>query len=297
MAIAIAGLAVTAFIGFRHHESHLLQLSSLQGAMLVGAAVGALLFWQIQDFSPQHWYIVCVFIIVSYCLPLVSWLNAIQGTVASRVASASVVLVSLIRLCHGIGAFTFPEPVNRALSYITGTTITTPTKSNDLTEKRQLVSYLRQQTKGRRLVYFAAASDNLNSTLPLSTCLPECTVSPFPVANADVDSYSGFNMQFFDAQYVVVSRPVSLHMNPDNEQLVTTLNKTVQDSSSVVGKHYTKMKSFTLDHGVTAIVYARTAKYSRTDIQQVAKIIGNLDSPSRSLFRQQFREYLASQEH
>ena len=75
------------------------------------------------------------------------------------------------------------------------------------------------------------------------------------------------------------------------------MNKTVQDSSSVVGKHYTKMKSFTLDHGVTAIVYARTAKYSRTDIQQVAKIIGNLDSPSRSLFRQQFREYLASQEH
>lgn len=297
LAIAIAGLAITAFIGFRHHESHLLQLSSLQGAMLVGAAVGALLFWQIQDFSPQHWYIVCVFIIVSYCLPLVSWLNAIQGTVASRVASASVVLVSLIGLCHGIGAFTFPEPVNRALSYITGTTITTPTKSNDLTEKRQLVSYLRQQTKGRRLVYFAAASDNLNSTLPLSTCLPECTVSPFPVANADVDSYSGFNMQFFDAQYVVVSRPVSLHMNPDNEQLVTTLNETVQDSSSVVGKHYTKMKSFTLDHGVTAIVYARTAEYSRTDIQQVAKIIGNLDSPSRSLFRQQFREYLASQEH
>lgn len=91
LAIAIAGLAITAFIGFRHHESHLLQLSSLQGAMLVGAAVGALLFWQIQDFSPQHWYIVCVFIIVSYCLPLVSWLNAIQGTVASRVASASVV--------------------------------------------------------------------------------------------------------------------------------------------------------------------------------------------------------------
>lgn len=154
--------------------------------------------------------------------------------------------------------------MNRALSYITGTTITTPTKSNDLTEKRPLVSYLRQQTKGRRLVYFAAASDNLNSTLPLSTCLPECTVSPFPVANADVDSYSGFNMQFFDAQYVVVSRPVSLHMNPDNEQLVTTLNKTVQDSSSVVGKHYTKMKSFTLDHGVTAIVYARTAKSCST---------------------------------
>ena len=45
LAIAIAGLAITAFIGFRHHESHLLQLSSLQGAMLVGAAVGALLFW------------------------------------------------------------------------------------------------------------------------------------------------------------------------------------------------------------------------------------------------------------
>lgn len=296
LAIAVAGLAVTAFTGFRHHESHLLQLASLQGAMLVGAAVGALLFWQIQDFSPQHWYIVCVFIIVSYCLPLVSWLNVIQGTVAGRVAPAGVVLVSLIGLCHGIGAFTFPEPMNRALSYVTGTTITTPTRSNDLAEKRPLVSYLRQQTKGRRLVYFAAASDNLNSTLPLSTCLPECTVSPFPVANADVDSYSGFNMQFFDAQYVVVSQPVSLHMNPNNEQLVTTLNKTVQNSNSVVGKHYTKMKAFTFDHGVTAIVYARTSEYSRADIQQIAKIIGDLNSPSQSLFRQQFREYLASKE-
>lgn len=57
------------------------------------------------------------------------------------------------------------------------------------------------------------------------------------------------------------------------------------------------MKSFTLDHGVEAIVYARTSEYSRADIQQIAKIIGHLDSPSQALFRQQFREYLASKEH
>ena len=297
LAIAITGLAVTIFMGFRHHEPRLLQQASLQGAMLIGAAVGALLFWQIQDFSPQHWYIVCVFIIVSYCLPLVSWISAVRGNVTSRIASAAVVLVSLIGLCHGIGAFTFPKHVDHALAQVTGTTITSPTRSNDLAEKRKLVSYLQQQTKGKQLVYFAAASDDLNSTLPMSTCLPECTLSPFPVASADVDSYSGFNMQFFDAQYVVTSRPASLHMNPSNEQIVTTLNRTVQDPDSIVGRHYTKMKAFTLDHGVTAIVYARTSEYSRADIRQIGKIIGNLDSPSRALFKRQFREYLASEEH
>lgn len=86
-------------------------------------------------------------------------------------------------------------------------------------------------------------------------------------------------------------------MNPSNEQIVTTLNRTVQDPDSIVGRHYTKMKAFTLDHGVTAIVYARTSEYSRADIRQIGKIIGNLDSPSRALFKRQFREYLASEEH
>ncbi len=295
LAISIIGLGITVFMGVRRHESHLLQLASLQGSALIGALAGALMFWQIQDFSPQHWYIICVFIIISYALPLISWIsNICQRTATYQAASITIITLSVVGLCHGIGAFAFPNPIDRSLSYVMGATITSPQQDNDLSEKQRLVDYLQQRTGGEQLVYFAAASDNLNSTLPLSTCLPECTESPFPVANADVDSYSGFNMQFFDAQYVVVSQPVQLHMNPDNEQLVTTLNNSVQDSDSIIGKHYVKAEEFTLDHGVVAFVYERTSPYSYDDIQQVSQLIGSLDSTSQWLFKQQFQEYLES---
>ena len=129
---------------------------------------------------------------------------------------------------------------------------------SDVKEKGEFVEYLRNQTRGSSLVYFAAASSDLNSSLPYTYYLPSSTTSPFPVAGADVDSRDGFNTDFFNADFVVTSDPVSLHMSRDKEQVVYILNKLVRDHSSYVGRHYIEKRSFSFDNDVRVTVYEKT---------------------------------------
>ena len=165
-----------------------------------------------------------------------------------------VVALSVVSLLQGFSVVSVPSQISLLLGK---QSVVRPIKQNDVTQKRELITYLRQQTVNGEAVYFAAASANLNYSLADTTLLPDVVGSAFPVIAADVDSRDGFNTEFFDARFVVTSTPVSLHMNEENERVVVALNSLVQDSSSFLGRHYVERRSFQFDGPVVVHVYEK----------------------------------------
>ena len=116
-----------------------------------------------------------------------------------------VVALSVVSLLQGFSVVSVPSQISLLLGK---QSVVRPIKQNDVTQKRELITYLRQQTVNGEAVYFAAASANLNYSLADTTLLPDVVGSAFPVIAADVDSRDGFNTEFFDARFVVTSTPV-----------------------------------------------------------------------------------------
>jgi len=137
-----------------------------------------------------------------------------------------------------------------------------PSSRGDLEVLRELRDYLnaRQRADGSSAaVYTVASSMTLNSDLLCKLEFPYSRQAiPGLLRTCDVDKRDGFPNQFFLADYVVVGRPVQLHLAPDGQTVVSSLAEDLL-SATGLGAGYASEKSFTLDDGVTAIVYRKTA--------------------------------------
>lgn len=263
---------------------------ALSSALFVGTIVTALVFWRIQDFGPHHWYVIIFFIIMFVGLPLFACVTMIRSDAWMRTSYGAVFALSVLSMLQGVSILAIPAPVSYALAQHS---IVKPVQQHDVGAKQDLIAYLQKQTKGEKLVYFATASSNVNADLAMNVLLPNVVSNAFPVAAADVDSRDGFNTDFFDADYVVTSRPVSLHMAPENERVVVTLNKLVQDHSSYLGRHYSKAASFSFDNGVTVNVYRKTSAVTADDVRKLRSHFEMWYSNFPDLFANRFDDYLS----
>lgn len=257
-------------------------------ANYIGGITSVLVFWRIQDFSPQHWYIVVGFMSLAVYMPIFLELSFISVHLYRRISTIALIIISVVCLCSSFGLLV----KNQIVQQVFGGTIQQPYRQSDVKEKGEFVEYLRNQTRGSSLVYFAAASSDLNSSLPYTYYLPSSTTSPFPVAGADVDSRDGFNTDFFNADFVVTSDPVSLHMSRDKEQVVYILNKLVRDHSSYVGRHYIEKRSFSFDNDVRVTVYEKTSSLTREDIIRLKNYFDSIYPDLPELFSDRFDSVL-----
>jgi hypothetical protein len=291
----VASILVFLILAFRHLHSRtkeFLEIVYIETAFLISSVIGIALFWRVQDLGPQHWYILYFFVSGTVMLTLVSFVS-IQKGAWKTISTGTLCALAVISLVQGLSLFppTASRIIEKTLGIYEMQSIPTQT---DLNEKYRLVAFLKQRVKKDESVYFAAASSTLNSTLPYASCLPECNGDPFPVQSADVDSRDGFNTAFFTASYVVTSIPVSYHMDPKNEQVVTNLSEMVQQSDSYIGSHYRKISKFNLSDGVSALVYQRTSDFSIDDVKQLRDNFQKIYPESPELFADRFNAYIES---
>lgn len=264
-------------------------------SLFASAAIALLSFWTIQDLSVQHWYIMLgqteAAIYLSVFAALVIWFGSGVACVAARLAT---VALAALGFANGFGLLAASPDAESALGTVLPPVMQRPQIQGDCDEKARLVDDLIDLTGGTETVYFALASPELNSSLPLSTVMPESTTSPFPCAYADADSRDGFNTAFFDASYVVTSDPVALHLRPENERVVVTLNELVSDPTSFIGSHYRSVGQYSFDKGVVATVHELVTPFSADDVIRLEKIFDEMYPDSPELFHDRFEAYLST---
>lgn len=298
---ALAATVAICVIAVVKRNRFMQENAALLVAMPVGMFGALLPFWQIQDMTSQHWYIMIFFFAICCFLSLVTLCSILRRAWLQQAGTAAVSLLSIVGVLHGFSMFTaLPTSLNTALNNMTGAVIQRPIRQNDYNEKVRFAQFLREQAGTMKAVYFAAASLNLNSSLPRSVCLPSCGATPAYIS-ADVDSRDGFNTQFFDADFVVASSPVSLHMAEQNEQVVSFLNQQVMDSDFTIGKHYRKIRTFTFANGYNdtasgttkVFVYKRTSDFSKEDVLYVKSVFHKKYPQLPELFDKRFDSYLS----
>ena len=258
----------------------------------VSVVFSLLAFWQVQDLSIQHWYVFLAPLTTALALPFLA-LCASLGRHLVRVLAIGACSASVAGLLGGLSLLDWlPISAGEKLSAILPWDVHAPIVQSDVSEKRRMTELLERETKGEGLVYFACASFDLNGTVPLGCVLPDSTESPFPVASADVDSRDGFNTAFFDADFVVTSDPVSIHLRAENEMVVVTLNSLVSDAESFVGRHYEPVATFELDGGVEATVYRKISEFTDEEVIRLRDYFDAIYPDLPELFRDRFDRYL-----
>lgn len=276
----------------RGRRSSLSRFWLFEAAMVICAVVALALFWQVQDLSPQHYYIFLFAVQMMLYTPVFCVISEIGTTWLRRSASAVLAMIAVLGLAHG---FVVPanSTVGAVLNRTVGETMSPPTRQSNFDAKHALVDYLSGEAGGKT-VYFAAASIDLNGTMPYGACLPQCASTAFSTASADVDSRDGFNTSFFDSEYVVTSNPVSLHVPAEREQVVVNLNSLVQDSGGYIGMHYQKVQSFDFGDSTTVDVYKKISDFSRDDVKQLEQLFDGIYPNLPELFHDRFEKYLAN---
>lgn len=258
--------------------------------LAVGAATAAVVFWRVQDFSPQHWYMFVPLLLLALGMGMAQAFASLGGDFA-RAAYAAVTALALATCANGLG---FAGTATGVLSGITGVVATTPVVQEGVGERRELVGYLERSVGEGESVYFACASAELNHSTVIGVLSPERPYNPFTCEYADVDSRDGFNTAFFDARWVVCATPYQIHLNdPQDEQVVIRLNDLVKDATSPVGRHYELARTMDLHMGIVAHVYRRTSDFERADVEYVRDVFDEAYPQWPELFHDRFEAYLA----
>lgn len=269
------------------------ELLWIELSFLLATVVNVLIFWRVQDLGNQHWYIAYFFIAGSVLISTLTCIGLLNNGWKRILTICGICLLSLASLLQGLTLL--PAPVSGFMEKTLGLyKLTSIPIEDDLTEKYQLVDFVDKRVQPGETVYFAAASIDLNGSVPLSTCLPGCSESPFPVIGADVDSRDGFNTAFFTAEYVVTSTPASYHLAPENEQVITVLSDLIQQRDSFIGSHYREIGQFQLSKGVKALVYQRSSDFTISDVEQLRDKFQKIYPEYPELFVNRFNAYIES---
>ena len=255
-------------------------------SVAVWALVAQLAFWQVQDFSAQHWYVLMTPLLVLLVAPpllVTGWMRE-KYRVFARV---TICVASFASLLSGVG-FHFPQPISEFLPL----QLISIKREADYDQKRDLVALLAKSCGEGERVYFAAASSGLNSTLVQSVRRIDRIDAGFDVLMSDVDLRDGFNTSFFDAEYVVTSDPVQIHMKEENERVVSTLNSLVRNGSGYVGSHYEVVESFDFSDGVEVTVHRRTSDFTDSEVHRLQSVFDGFYPDKPELFHDRFEDYL-----
>lgn len=290
--LAVLSVLYLGFQMFRKKEKKVSNFILIISA-LSGVIISSVLFWTIQDFGIHHWYIIIFFIEIALLLPIFQLVASLSNVLLRNICCVFCVCCAVLGGCCGVGMIPLSEFGMHTSGTLTGGVLMKPFRQNDVEEKIKLIEDLADLTNEQDLVYFAAASSDLNASLALSALLPDELDVPFSAISADVDSRDGFNVAFFDAKYVVTSDPVSLHMNEENERVVVALNNFVKDPDSCIGRHYEPIKSYQFDDDVIVTIYQKKSQFEYRDINELRKYFNQWYKDQSALFNDRFESYMS----
>ena len=159
-------------------------------------------------------------------------------------------------------------------------------KRFDTAELHALKDYLNSKSNDK-IIYVLSSSIVFNSDTLMVMDRPssENAVNGL-VKTHDVDLRDGFPSIFFDADIIVTTTPIGLHLREGSQEIVRYLAEKVQDSSSFLGRHYQKdAREFTLQEGYTVQIYYKTSALKDQDYLEIEQYYDNLYPDQKPIFK------------
>ena len=232
----------------------------------------------------QHFYTII--------LPLAIFIVMLISFVLSRkkIICAALVFVLAFNFCQAYSAtfnvpslfqFAYPMPVR-----------------HDIADLKKFVDYLNQLPKGTdKKIYILASGPFYNGHVLTKIYFPENeNALPSLMNTADVDAKDGFAPHFFDADYILVTNPIQLHLQAEDQSIVVMPAKWLENPSPL-SKHFKKIKeqSFSLGgNGVASVtfeLYEKISPLEKADIDFVEEFFAGKYPDKDDLFKNRFEYY------
>ena len=166
----------------------------------------------------------------------------------------------------------------------------------DIANLKKFVSDLNALTEGTDKKIFALSDSALYNGHTLTKIYIPDSHNALPNFNGggDLDLRDGFQIQFFDADYIIVPDSIQVHMRPQDQSIIVKPYELITDPSPI-SKHFREVKEYTFspdgNSEVKFKVYEKISPFEKSDIDFVEKIFVELYPNQNTLFKDRFEHY------
>lgn len=242
---------VAAYKSSRTPNKYIPTFFILQGLLIF------ILFTSTQDFAAHHYYLL-------FPLFAFSFLSIIMVGLSSREVRHRLLLGLLLITVAVSFLSSFIIPGKGEWRRLLFGEINHPIVREDMEALRAMAKDIEANRQAAETVYVLASSDTLNDSIVRDINLPDRFLEGI-ATTAHVDKRDGFPNQFFAANYVIVTSPTQTHL-PQGQMVVSVLADAILRGEC---ENLTLKKEYSLENGVTAYLYQRTAPYSDDFLQQI----------------------------
>ncbi|HXU27308.1 MAG TPA: hypothetical protein VN698_08760, partial [Bacteroidia bacterium] len=250
--ISIIGI----YTGIKNKASRLLSL-----VQLIQLAIILFLFFRIQSFSLQHYYLIAPTILFFLAMGFATIFVIPKW---GKYISSVLILLQLLSFTHTFTNWPSIRP-NEVQSYLFPVTGFQISDRSDLKRIEALVEYLNSLSNNNRnkSVYILASSHIINDDILRNTNLPYDMNSMKGLCNNNchVDKVHGFPQDLLGADIVVVADPIQYHLRPEDQRVVGIPAEEIL-SGRGIGKSYRLLKEFSIMNDIKLKVYEKIKPYS-----------------------------------
>ena len=246
--------------------------------------IPAILICRVQIMDRQHFYTI-IFPLAIFITMLISFALS-----KKKIIGAALVFVLAFNFCQAYSA-TFNVPLLFQFAY------PMPVR-HDINDLKKFVDDMNNLTKGTdKKIFILASGAFYNAHVLTKIYFPETeNALPSLMNTADVDAKDGFAPHFFDADYILVTNPIQLHLQAEDQSIVVMPAKWLENPSPL-SKHFKKIKeqSFSLGgNGVASVtfeLYEKISPLEKADIDFVEEFFAGKYPDKDDLFKNRFEHY------
>lgn len=164
----------------------------------------------------------------------------------------------------------------------------------DIDDLKNFVDEMNALTAGGRKIFILSDSDLYKGHTLTKIRVPEShNALPNLVGAGDVDLRDGFQVSFFDADYIIAPEPLQIHLRAESQAIIVKPYELITNPSPI-SKHFKQIREYTFNatgEPVTFKVYEKISPYQKSDIDFVEKIFVELYPNQPELFKNRFEEY------
>ena len=259
------------------------KFSALTIFLLAWTIIPPLLICKVQLMDRQHFYTII--------LPFAFTIALLIAFASARKKIIGVAL-SLFLMIN----FVQPYSENYNLGGILNQEYFLPVR-HDIDDFKKFVSDMDNLAGADKKIYALTSNGLYNGHSFTKLYLPEKdNALPALMNIAEVDLREGFPIHFFDADFVIVSDPLQIHLREQDQSVVVKLAE-VMTNSTPISKHFKKIREYTFrpeTQGVSSVtfkVYEKISPFEKSDIDYVEKIFVELYPNQDELFKNRFEAY------
>lgn len=246
-----------------------------------------LLFYMVQEFSAQHYYLFIPSMILAISLFVANLTSSMKSIAAKLIFITGYLCVLLIQM----SVVFIPAAADkfREITPLFSIERHYPLVRNDLREIERLLNVLGdilQDNEARAYVIASSTifSDDILRNACLLSDIPKTSCNRI-LTSSHVDKRDGFPKPFLSVTHIVVAEPTQYHLKPEDQRVTGILAAEINNARGI-GSSLEKLPyEFTLDNNVKVYIYRKVRPYSEAILQNLERGFLNYYPDKKDIFR------------